>query len=99
VAGVVDRAFVYNFHFLGFVFAALVALMIGWAAVAPRAEPWRLETQTPIDMTPWKAAPWASLGLVAIVVAIYGSFASFSPPAAGESGAPVPALARVEARR
>jgi len=104
VAGVVDRAFVYNFHFLGFVFVALVALMIGWAAVAARAEPWRLETQTPIDMTPWKAAPWASLGLVAIVVAIYGSFASFSPPAGsspagGEPDAAVAAVARGEAGR
>lgn len=77
VAAVVDRAFVYNFHFLGFVFVTLVAMMLGWAVVAPRREPWTLERNTPIDMTPWKGAPWASLALLLAVVAIYASFASF----------------------
>ncbi|MGI9178481.1 MAG: solute:sodium symporter family transporter, partial [Pirellulales bacterium] len=79
VAAVVDRAFTYNFHFLGAVFVALVVFMLAWAAVAPRAEPWKLETSTPIDMTPWAGAPWASLALVAVVIAIYAGFASFSP--------------------
>lgn len=79
VGAVVDRAFTYNFHFLGAVFATLVVFMLAWAAIAPRATPWKLKTSTPIDMTPWAGAPWASLALVAIVVAIYASFASFSP--------------------
>lgn len=78
VAAVVDRAFVYNFHFLGFVFVMLVVLMLAWGWIAPRAEPWRLETNTPIDMTPWKGAPAASLALLVAVVAIYASFASFA---------------------
>jgi SSS family solute:Na+ symporter len=83
VAAVVDRAFVYNFHFLGFVFIALVAWMLIWGAVLPRPQPWKLETSTPIDMTPWAGAPWASLALVAVVIAIYAGFASFSPIAPG----------------
>ena len=77
VGPVVDRVFSYNFHFLGFVFATLVALMLVWGTLAPRAEPWKLETNTPIDMTPWKGAPVASLALLVAVFAIYASFASF----------------------
>jgi uncharacterized sodium:solute symporter family permease YidK len=34
-----------------------------------------LETDTPIDMTPWKNAKWASLALVIIVLLIYVLFA------------------------
>ena len=91
VGPVVDRAFTYNFHFLGFVFVMLVALMVAWTWVAPRAEPWKLETSTPIDMTPWRAAPWASLALVLIVVAIYASFASFTADKSGEAALQPPA--------
>jgi SSS family solute:Na+ symporter len=79
VGAVVDRAFTYKFHFLGAVFASLVVFMLAWAAIAPRDRPWKLEAKTPIDMTPWAGAPWASAVLVAIVVAFYASFASFSP--------------------
>ena len=75
VGPAVDKVFVYNFHFLGFVFASLVALMVIWGTVAPRATAWKLETTTPIDMTPWKNAKWASLILVIVVVVIYASFA------------------------
>lgn len=75
VAPLADKLFVYNFHFLGFVFVFLVVFMLAWGAVAPRAQAWRLETSTPIDMTPWKNAKWASLGLIIIVLAIYISFA------------------------
>ena len=78
VAPAVDKVFVYNFHFLGFIFAFLVIFMLVWGAVAPRATPWKLETSTPIDMTPWKNAKWASLILIILVIAIYSSFASFA---------------------
>lgn len=78
VGAAVDKIFVYNFHFLGVVFATLCLFMIVWAAVAPREKAWTLETSTPIDMTPWKNAKWASAGLIVIVIAIYASFASFS---------------------
>ena len=75
VAPAVDKIFVYNFHYLGFVFATLVALMLIWGAVAPMATPWKLETSTPIDMTPWKNAKWASLALIVTVITIYAWFA------------------------
>ena len=73
----VDGIFNYNFHFLGFVFATLVIFMVVWAAIDPRPEPWKLETSTPIDMTPWKGLKWASIALIVIVVAIYSAFAQF----------------------
>ncbi len=75
VGPAVDKVFVYNFHYLGFVFAALVTFMLVWGTVAPRATAWTLETSTPIDMTPWKNAKWASLFLVIIVLSIYIAFA------------------------
>ncbi|MGB0412834.1 MAG: solute:sodium symporter family transporter [Coraliomargarita sp.] len=70
-----DKIFVYNFHFLGFVFALLVAIMVIWAAIKPREEAWVLETSTPIDMTPWKGAKVAGVILLVVVAAIYISFA------------------------
>ena len=70
-----DKIFVYNFHFLGFVFALLVAIMVVWAAVKPREEAWVLETSTPIDMTPWKGAKVAGVILLVVVATIYISFA------------------------
>lgn len=77
VAPKVDAVFRYNFHFLGFVFATLVAFMIVWGTAAPRSQAWKLETSTPIDMTPWKGLKWASLLLIILVLVIYASFASF----------------------
>ena len=71
----VDKIFLYNFHFLGFVFALLVLIMLVWAAVKPRETAWILETDTPIDMTPWKGAKIASVILIVVVIAIYVSFA------------------------
>lgn len=73
--GAVDKIFLYNFHFLGFVFALLVLIMLVWAKVKPRETAWTLETDTPIDMTPWKGAKIASLILIVVVIAIYASFA------------------------
>lgn len=71
----VDSIFGYNFHFLGFVFALLVVIMLIWAAIKPREAAWTLETDTPIDMTPWKGAKLTSLILIVVVVGIYASFA------------------------
>jgi SSS family solute:Na+ symporter len=77
VAPKVDAIFRYNFHFLGFVFATLVIFMVAWGSAAPRPTAWKLETSTPIDMTPWKGLKLASAVLVGIVLVIYASFASF----------------------
>ena len=73
----VDEFFSHNFHFLGVVFATLIIFMLAWGAAAPRATAWELENKTPIDMTPWKNAKWASIALIVIVIAIYAAFAQF----------------------
>jgi SSS family solute:Na+ symporter len=65
----------HEFHFLGVVFALLVTVMLAIGAAKPRATPWELTNSNTIDMTPWKNAKWASLGLIAIVLAIYIGFA------------------------
>jgi len=66
---------IHEFHFLGIVFALLVGVMLLMGKLSPRAQEWVLETDTPIDMTPWKNAKWASLALVVVVVLIYIFFA------------------------
>jgi len=66
---------IHEFHFLGIVFVLLIGIMLAIRTASPRASAWKLETSTPIDMTPWKNAKWASLGLVVVVLAIYIIFA------------------------
>ncbi len=68
---------IHGFHFIGIVFALLVIFLLIMGTIAPRKEAWTLETDTTIDLTPWKGAKWAGLGLLILVVAIYASFASF----------------------
>ena len=63
-----------NFHLMGIVFALLVLIMFVASKVAPRPEAWQIETNTPIDMTPWKGAPIVSAILILIVLAVYISF-------------------------
>jgi SSS family solute:Na+ symporter len=65
---------IHEFHFLGIVFALLVGGMLLMGKLTPRATAWNLETDTPIDMTPWKHAKWASLALVVVVLLIYVAF-------------------------
>jgi solute:Na+ symporter, SSS family len=65
---------IHEFHFLGVAFALLVAVMLLIGFVAPRATAFNQETDTPIDMTPWKNAKWASLALVVVVLVIYVAF-------------------------
>ncbi|MDQ8201190.1 solute:sodium symporter family transporter [Pelagicoccus enzymogenes] len=66
---------IHEFHFLGIVFALIVGLMHVVGAVKPRSEPWVMVATNEVDMTPWKNARWASLALVALVIAIYVAFA------------------------
>jgi len=66
---------IHEFHFLGVVFAFLVIVMLAIGAAKPRSTPWELTSGNTIDMTPWKNAKWASLGLILIVLAIYIGFA------------------------
>ncbi len=66
---------IHEFHFLGIVFALLIGIMLLIGQISPRATAWELEADTPIDMTPWKNAKWASLALVVVVLLIYVAFA------------------------
>ena len=66
---------IHEFHFLGVVFAFLVIVMLAIGAAKPRSTPWELTSGNTIDMTPWKNAKWASLALIAAVLAIYIGFA------------------------
>lgn len=71
----VSQLGVHEFHFLGIVFVILLGIMLLIGKLSPRATEWTLETDTPIDMTPWKNAKWASLILVVVVLFIYVFFA------------------------
>ena len=66
----------HGFHFLGVVFATLVALMLIMAKVSPRAEAWVHHDSKSVDLTPWPLAKPAAILLVMIVVGIYSSFGS-----------------------
>lgn len=66
---------IHEFHFIFIVFILLIITMLVIGVVSPRATPWKLESDTPIDMTPWKNAKWASLALVIVVILIYLAFA------------------------
>lgn len=69
---------VQEFHFLGIVFAALVATMLIVGRLAPLAEPWQQRDSKQVDLTPWRYAPHAAVALIVLVLAIYVAFADFS---------------------
>lgn len=66
---------IHEFHFLGIVFALLVAVMLVIGVLRPLSNAWELTSGNTIDMTPWKNAKWASLVLVLLVLGIYLAFA------------------------
>jgi solute:Na+ symporter, SSS family len=68
----------HEFHFLGVVFAALIALMLISGRIAPRKTPWVHEYSGDVDLTPWPLAKPIGLALVAFVLAVYVYFADFS---------------------
>ena len=74
-AAAISAAGIHEFHFLGIVFALLVALMLVIGKLQPRAEPWHMVYTKEVDLTPWKGAKWASLILLFLVIAIYVFFA------------------------
>ena len=65
----------HEFHFLGIVFASLIATMLILRALNPRPTPWAEDRQAPIDMTPWKFAWPVGIGLVVVVMTIYALLA------------------------
>jgi SSS family solute:Na+ symporter len=68
----------HEFHFLGLVFAGLIALMLVIGLASPRATPWQQKETGAVDLTPWRFAWPVGLGLFAIVVTIYVSLADTS---------------------
>ena len=76
LATVVDA--MHEFQFLGVVFAWLVVLMLVLGEVSPRETEFVQQDVKAVDMTPWKGAKPAGLALIAIVLAIYVTFADFS---------------------
>ena len=75
-AGLVEA--VGTFHFLGSVFALLVLTMAVWGEVSPVAKPWKRKPSGDVDLTPWKYAWSAGLGLAVFVLLLYAVFADFS---------------------
>ena len=68
----------HEFHFLGLVFAALIALMLIIGAVCPREEAWEQSYSGDVDLTPWQHVRSVSVTLLVVVVLIYVVFADFS---------------------
>jgi len=66
-----------EFHFLGAVFALLLAAMMVIRLVAPLERVFVQTDVRAVDMTPWKHALFAGGALVAIVGIIYSAFAEF----------------------
>ncbi len=65
----------HEFHFVGAVFVLLVVLMIAWAVLRPRKEPFELVDSGQVDGTPWRYATPAGCLLVGTIVGIYALFA------------------------
>ncbi len=69
---------VHKYHFLGIVFVALILLMLAIGKINPRPEAYQQHDSGDLDMTPWPLAKPLGIGLVVIVLSIYGYFADFS---------------------
>lgn len=70
--------FLHEFHFLGVVFALLVAVMLVIGRVMPLPEAWKQRYSGDVEMTPWKYAVPSGVILVILVFVIYAVFADFS---------------------
>ena len=68
----------HEFHFLGIVFLALLALMLVIGKLKPQANPYIAAERGPVDMTAWSfAKPFGAI-LFLIILALYAMFADFS---------------------
>ncbi len=75
LAEVVSR--MHEFHFLGVVFVALIALMLIMGTICPREEAWEQHYSGDVDLTPWQHVRPVGVALLAVVVLIYIVFADF----------------------
>jgi len=76
LARVVDS--MHEYHFLGIVFVYLVMFQLVMAELRPRQEPFVQTDVGAVDMSPWPAARWIGVSLIAAVVLIYVAFADTS---------------------
>jgi len=67
-----------RFHFLGLVFAGLVAFMLMMGRIRPRETPWVQADARAVDLTPWRFVVPASVAILIVVATIYTIFADFS---------------------
>jgi SSS family solute:Na+ symporter len=74
-AAVLKSLNIHDFHFLGIVFAILLAVMQLITVAKPLPEDWTLQATDKIDLTPWKGAKPVSAILVITVIIIYVAFA------------------------
>lgn len=68
----------HEYHFLGFVFAYLVILMLIIGELSPMKHEFCQQDVKAVDMTPWKHTKLCGGILVATVILIYALFADFS---------------------
>jgi len=68
----------HEFHFLGAVFAFLIAIMLIIGKLTPRKEDFVQEDVKAVDINPWKYAKITGTILIIIVILIYAKFADFS---------------------
>ena len=69
---------IHGFHYLGLVFAILVALLLILGTLRPREEAWVQADARAVDLTPWKYAKPAGAVLVLLVLTFYAVLADFS---------------------
>jgi len=70
-AGAVQGIFGSGYHFMGAVFAALIALQLVLGRYLKRGEPYVQRDAKAVDLTPWHLAKPVGLGLVAFVLLLY----------------------------
>ena len=67
---------IHEFHFLGVVFAALVAIMFAIRIYRPTAIAWQQQDSNAVDLQPWRHARWVGGLLLVLVISIYAAFAN-----------------------
>ena len=68
----------HEFHFLGAVFALLLAIMALSRWIKPMDQPWEHHHSGDVDLTPWKWAKPMGIGLAVAVLLLYMAFADTS---------------------
>jgi SSS family solute:Na+ symporter len=68
----------HEFHFLGAVFALLLAIMALSRWIKPMDQPWEHRHSGDVDLTPWQWAKPMGIGLAVAVLLLYMAFADTS---------------------